>query len=116
MYSGAIFVKEFLCSYFKENFKQEKISIKAPNDVMIDGKKVAGILIEKSFPFILMGIGVNIWSYPADCDQPVTCLIESLMLAKIDKSQFLLELSHQSTIQKLLSFCKLNLVKYALTR
>jgi BirA family biotin operon repressor/biotin-[acetyl-CoA-carboxylase] ligase len=39
-------------------------SIKWPNDILIDGKKVAGILIEYSKDFMIVGIGINIKTNP----------------------------------------------------
>ncbi|MCL2737744.1 MAG: biotin--[acetyl-CoA-carboxylase] ligase [Alphaproteobacteria bacterium] len=38
--------------------------IKWPNDILIDGKKVSGTLIEYSKDFVIVGIGVNIKSNP----------------------------------------------------
>lgn len=48
-----------------ESFKIPKISIKWPNDILADGKKIAGILIENSFSgqhtvFSIVGIGLNL--------------------------------------------------------
>jgi BirA family biotin operon repressor/biotin-[acetyl-CoA-carboxylase] ligase len=48
----------------------EKISLKWPNDLLINGKKAAGILIEtelsgtRPVPWVVLGIGVNITSAP----------------------------------------------------
>ena len=39
-------------------------SIKWPNDILIDGKKVAGILIEYSGRFVIVGIGINVNTNP----------------------------------------------------
>jgi BirA family biotin operon repressor/biotin-[acetyl-CoA-carboxylase] ligase len=39
-------------------------SIKWPNDILIDGKKVSGVLIEYSGNFVVIGIGINIKSNP----------------------------------------------------
>lgn len=39
-------------------------TIKWPNDVLIDDKKVSGILIEYSGRFVVIGIGINITSCP----------------------------------------------------
>lgn len=38
--------------------------IKWPNDILIDGKKVAGVLIEYSGRFVIVGIGINVKSNP----------------------------------------------------
>lgn len=39
-------------------------TIKWPNDILIDGKKVCGVLIEYNHDFVVVGIGVNIQSNP----------------------------------------------------
>ena len=39
-------------------------TIKWPNDILIDGKKVSGTLIEYSGRFVVVGIGINIKSNP----------------------------------------------------
>jgi BirA family biotin operon repressor/biotin-[acetyl-CoA-carboxylase] ligase len=57
-YSIAVAVAETLISF------GIKPSIKWPNDVLIDGKKVSGILIEYSKDFVIIGIGINIKSSP----------------------------------------------------
>lgn len=41
-----------------------KPTIKWPNDILIDGKKVCGVLIEYSGRFVVVGIGINIKSNP----------------------------------------------------
>ncbi|MBO7645017.1 MAG: biotin--[acetyl-CoA-carboxylase] ligase [Alphaproteobacteria bacterium] len=38
--------------------------IKWPNDILIDGKKISGILIEYAQNFVIVGIGVNIKTCP----------------------------------------------------
>ena len=42
------------------------ISLKWPNDVLVDGKKIAGILIEKEGDAYILGIGLNILAPPED--------------------------------------------------
>lgn len=39
-------------------------TIKWPNDILIDGKKISGTLIEYSGRFVIVGIGINIKSNP----------------------------------------------------
>ncbi|MBD5400148.1 biotin--[acetyl-CoA-carboxylase] ligase [bacterium] len=57
-YAVAVAVAESLI-YFKVDAR-----IKWPNDIMVDGKKIAGILIEYVGDFVVVGIGVNITSNP----------------------------------------------------
>ena len=38
--------------------------IKWPNDILIDGKKISGILIEYAKDFVIVGIGINIKTNP----------------------------------------------------
>ena len=52
---------------------------KWPNDVLVGGRKIAGILLESeaagaSVAWLVIGIGVNIASYPADTEIPATSL------------------------------------------
>lgn len=41
-----------------------KPKIKWPNDILIDGKKISGILIEYSDNFVVVGIGINVKTCP----------------------------------------------------
>lgn len=57
------------------------VRVKWPNDVLIDGKKVAGILLESSghegqniVPWLAVGIGVNLIHAPAAATFPATFL------------------------------------------
>ena len=53
---------------------------KWPNDVLIDGQKVAGLLLESSadaqgaLAWLVLGIGVNLASHPAATEYPATSL------------------------------------------
>ena len=40
------------------------IELKWPNDVLVDGKKISGVLLESSENFIIVGIGLNILKTP----------------------------------------------------
>ena len=48
--------------------------IKWPNDVLVDGAKIAGILLERAGDAIVVGIGVNVVGHPTGLDRPVTSL------------------------------------------
>ncbi|WP_255308888.1 biotin--[acetyl-CoA-carboxylase] ligase [Sphingobium fuliginis] len=48
--------------------------IKWPNDVLVDGAKIAGILLERAGDAIVAGIGVNVTGHPTGLDRPVTSL------------------------------------------
>ena len=57
-----------------------KLQYKWPNDVLIDGKKLSGILLESQIgdqgklDWLLIGTGVNIERFPEDTDRPATSL------------------------------------------
>ncbi len=58
-----------------------RLAVKEPNDVFLDGRKVAGILVEADWHgaalhFVIVGIGVNIgqMSFPEGLRQPATSL------------------------------------------
>ena len=54
-----------------------KVSLKWPNDVLIDGKKASGILLEssmqdKTVDWLAIGLGLNLASHPDDTPYPAT--------------------------------------------
>jgi BirA family transcriptional regulator, biotin operon repressor / biotin---[acetyl-CoA-carboxylase] ligase len=56
------------------------IALKWPNDVLIDGQKCSGILLESwTSPNglqVAIGIGINVLSQPANIDQQITCIAD----------------------------------------
>lgn len=50
------------------------VRFKWPNDVLVEGRKVAGILIEAEPDTTVVGIGVNLVSAPADTAFPAACI------------------------------------------
>ncbi len=60
---------------------ESAVSCKWPNDVLLRGRKVAGILIEsemgeeKTLAYLVLGLGVNLVSFPAGTDFPATSLL-----------------------------------------
>ncbi|MCI4589221.1 biotin--[acetyl-CoA-carboxylase] ligase [Sphingobium sp. BYY-5] len=48
--------------------------IKWPNDLLVDGAKIAGILLERVGDAIVIGIGINVAGHPTHLDRSVTSL------------------------------------------
>ncbi|MEN0652295.1 biotin--[acetyl-CoA-carboxylase] ligase [Hyphobacterium sp. WM6] len=60
---------------------RERVRLKWPNDVLIGGKKVCGVLLESgSAPggglWLAVGIGLNLASHPRDVERPATDIAE----------------------------------------
>jgi BirA family biotin operon repressor/biotin-[acetyl-CoA-carboxylase] ligase len=85
----------------------EGIRCKWPNDVLLDDKKIAGILLE-SFTttsdagtkrqWVTVGVGINVESYPEHVMFPATCLKASgveIISAKIVLSRFIYNFIHR---------------------
>ena len=53
---------------------QARITVKWPNDVLGDGRKLAGILLETAGTALIIGIGVNLAAYPQDTEFPAMSL------------------------------------------
>ena len=62
------------------NFYKKKITIKLPNDLLVNNKKICGILQEtvnkKDQKFFVIGIGINIIKSPKIYNYPTTNLYE----------------------------------------
>ncbi len=56
------------------------IALKWPNDVLVDGRKISGILLESSgssgpgLDWLIIGVGVNLAHHPSDITPPATSL------------------------------------------
>ncbi|HUE63820.1 MAG TPA: biotin--[acetyl-CoA-carboxylase] ligase [Rhizomicrobium sp.] len=55
---------------------QAAIAVKWPNDVLAEGKKLAGILLETGERWLAIGIGVNLACHPEDTEFPATSLAD----------------------------------------
>jgi BirA family biotin operon repressor/biotin-[acetyl-CoA-carboxylase] ligase len=51
-----------------------RLSLKWPNDVLLDGVKMSGILLERAGDAVIIGFGVNIVSHPEGTERPATSL------------------------------------------
>ena len=68
-----------VATILSEYINNQRIEVKWPNDVLINGKKIAGILLEvlnfgAKAPAVVMGIGINISKKPKEFEYPVTCI------------------------------------------
>jgi BirA family biotin operon repressor/biotin-[acetyl-CoA-carboxylase] ligase len=59
---------------------EKRVRLKWPNDVMVDGKKISGILLEgqadgPSVDWLVAGTGVNVRHHPAETRHPATNLL-----------------------------------------
>ncbi|HUH83371.1 MAG TPA: biotin--[acetyl-CoA-carboxylase] ligase [Stellaceae bacterium] len=57
-----------------------RLSLKWPNDVLLDGRKVSGILLESQasdgrLDWLIVGMGINLASFPERGDYPATSLV-----------------------------------------
>ncbi len=52
------------------------LKFKWPNDLLLGGAKVSGILLERMDDFLLVGMGINLKSSPQNIDQPTACLFD----------------------------------------
>jgi BirA family biotin operon repressor/biotin-[acetyl-CoA-carboxylase] ligase len=51
-----------------------KVGLKWPNDVLADGRKLAGILAEVSRPVVVIGLGLNVFGVPDGVDGATSLL------------------------------------------
>ncbi len=52
----------------------QRAQIKWPNDLLVSGAKLAGILLERTGEAVVIGFGVNLAAHPEGLDRPVTSL------------------------------------------
>ena len=50
------------------------LALKWPNDLLLNGAKLSGILLERTHDAVIVGIGVNLADHPRDLNRPVTSL------------------------------------------
>ncbi|NIJ20057.1 BirA family biotin operon repressor/biotin-[acetyl-CoA-carboxylase] ligase [Sphingomonas naasensis] len=48
--------------------------LKWPNDLLVDGAKLSGILLERVDDAVIIGFGVNLSHHPVDLDRPATSI------------------------------------------
>ena len=87
---NCLLVKKLLTSYYRN-----KIILKKPNDLLINKKKICGILQETltklNKKYLIVGIGINLIKSPFIRNYPTTNLYE-LLDKKVSKRQIVNEL------------------------
>jgi len=63
------------------------VQLKWPNDLLVDGAKLSGILLERSDDAVIVGMGVNLAHHPDLSDRATTCLADHG--AKVQPDAFL---------------------------
>lgn len=76
--------------------KQVRASLKWPNDVLVRGGKIAGILLEQTGDIKILGIGLNVLHAPSDAGYPTATIVGAGGLATVDgtRDKLLANLGH----------------------
>lgn len=77
------FVAALAVAQTVDAFLPGRARLKWPNDVLVDGAKVAGILVEQADGVAVLGIGVNVAHCPSGLAYPVTSLVKAIPTAVI---------------------------------
>ena len=101
----------FLIKKILSRYCKNKISIKYPNDLLVNKKKICGILQETlkkaNTTYFITGVGINLIKSPNIKNYPTTSLLE-LTKIKVSKKKITLEL--KSIYEEFIDqFLKLNL-------
>jgi BirA family biotin operon repressor/biotin-[acetyl-CoA-carboxylase] ligase len=59
-----------------DRFAPGRATLKWPNDVLVDGAKLSGILLERTDPALIIGIGLNVLHVPPGTPGPATSLTQ----------------------------------------
>jgi len=69
---------------FLPEVARASLALKWPNDLMLDGGKLSGILLEREGNAVVIGVGVNLARHPEGLDRPVTSLANHMMAPSPD--------------------------------
>ena len=72
---------------------KDLVKIKWPNDLLVDGKKLAGILSEKVGSGAVVGVGINIFQTQEEL--PIENAISLSMVADVDRSDLLIQILNE---------------------
>ena len=74
-------------------FDQDLTSVKWPNDLLINGKKLAGILSEKNSNGVIVGVGINI--FQTQDELPIENSVSLSMFGEVDRSELLISILNE---------------------
>jgi BirA family biotin operon repressor/biotin-[acetyl-CoA-carboxylase] ligase len=72
---------------------EAKVEIKWPNDLLINGAKLAGILSEKTAHGAVVGVGINI--YQTEDELPIKNAISLSMVKDVDRNDLFIEILNE---------------------
>lgn len=75
------------------------LQLKWPNDLLVNGAKLGGILLERSGDFIVIGLGVNLSWAPDIADRPTLCLANLGIVISADAFANRLALAFANAVQ-----------------
>lgn len=71
---SAVALEEAVSVYYHSGHRLGGLQLKWPNDLLLDGAKLSGILLERANDAVVIGIGVNLAHHPVDTDRLATSL------------------------------------------
>lgn len=99
-------VRDIISKYLMENNEKSNIQLKWPNDILVEEKKISGILIEveqdkNGENHLVVGIGVNLIYAPAGLDYETICLQDTInkIINNISFANELMDKIHDYFIQ-----------------
>jgi BirA family biotin operon repressor/biotin-[acetyl-CoA-carboxylase] ligase len=70
--------------------RQIRAVLKWPNDVLVNGAKIAGILLEQADDATIMGIGLNVLEAPSNLAYKTTTIVANSGIASVDGARDIL--------------------------
>jgi len=71
---AAVALEEAVSVYYHPGLRRGGLMLKWPNDLLLDGAKLSGILLERADDAVVIGVGVNLAHHPADTERVATSL------------------------------------------
>ena len=79
----------------KFGIKKNQIELKWPNDILVNNKKIAGILLESFHDFIIVGIGLNVKKTPVNEEKWETTKIDDYINLNFSLKEIALKILDQ---------------------